>query len=255
MKQFWLTPAAGKRLIAKAVAADVAIRHRLNKGTVVVIAGTTNGYVVEELLGYLSIDAGFNRNRFFRGVTLPPDYAKSATGRLPDESAFPGDVVIRDGRLLSGKTIFDVVDDLSEGDVVIKGANAVQLPQKRAAVLIGHPSGGTIAVALQAVIGRRVRLVLPIGLEKRIDSDPAVLAHSSNTPGASGLRLWPVSGQVITELDAFTMLTGCTARLLAGGGIAGAEGSVLLMLEGDEGQEQAAEELFCSIRNEPGFMM
>ncbi len=42
------------------------------------------------------------------------------------------------------------------GDVILKGANAIDMSQRRATILIGHPKGGTIAVALWAVIGRRV---------------------------------------------------------------------------------------------------
>ena len=48
--QFYLTPAAGKRLIAKGVTALPAVRAALLQGTVVIVAGTTNGYVAEEVL-------------------------------------------------------------------------------------------------------------------------------------------------------------------------------------------------------------
>ncbi|KUK52314.1 MAG: hypothetical protein XD78_2065 [Desulfotomaculum sp. 46_296] len=65
-------------------------------------------------------------------------------------------MVIVKGKWLQGKTIFDIVDDLKEGDVILKGANSVDLTQKRAAILIGHPRGGTTTAALQAVAGRRV---------------------------------------------------------------------------------------------------
>ncbi len=52
-----------------------------------------------------------------------------------------------------------------EGDVILKGANSVDLKEKKAAILIGHPKGGTIAISMQAVIGRRVHLIVPVGLE------------------------------------------------------------------------------------------
>ena len=39
--QFYLTPAAGKRLIAKGIAALPAVRTALLQGTVVIVAGTT----------------------------------------------------------------------------------------------------------------------------------------------------------------------------------------------------------------------
>ena len=45
MKQFVITPAAGKRLIGKAIAKHAAVAAAIKKGTVVIVAGTTNGYV------------------------------------------------------------------------------------------------------------------------------------------------------------------------------------------------------------------
>ena len=50
MKQFVITPAAGKRLIGKAIARHAAVAKAIKKGTVVIVAGTTNGYVAEEIL-------------------------------------------------------------------------------------------------------------------------------------------------------------------------------------------------------------
>ncbi|HEX3048741.1 MAG TPA: hypothetical protein VHY08_28595 [Bacillota bacterium] len=255
MFQTVLTPAAGKRLIAKAVASHPAIQAALQGGTIVIVAGTTNGYVAEEILNLISQSGRLSRQRFFRGITLPPGYSTTQTGRLSDESAFPGDVVIAKGQWLQGKTIFDVANDLKEGDVILKGANSVDLIRKRAAVLIGHPQGGTIATALQAVIGRRVRLILPVGLEKRICGDLDELAARLNAPGAQGPRLFPVPGEVMTELEAITLLTDAVAELVAGGGVAGAEGSVWLAIHGDEAQERLAKELIDSLVNEPPFIL
>ena len=50
MFQVVLTVAASKRLIARAVAAHPAVQTALRSGTIVIIAGTTNGYIAEELL-------------------------------------------------------------------------------------------------------------------------------------------------------------------------------------------------------------
>lgn len=50
MKQILLTVAMGKRIIGKAMGVHPAIISALRKGTVVIVAGTTNGYVAEEVL-------------------------------------------------------------------------------------------------------------------------------------------------------------------------------------------------------------
>jgi hypothetical protein len=255
VKQFVVTPSAGKRLIAKALVAHAAVYNALKNGTVVIVAGTTNGYVAEEILKSLGISAGFSRKRFFRGITLPPGSAVTSEGRLSDESKFPGDVVITNGKWRKGKTIMDVVDELKEGDVILKGANAVDLQRKQAAILIGHPKAGTIAVALQAVLGRRVRLIIPVGLEKRVNGDLFCLAEKANMPGAEGVRLFPIPGQVFTEIEAVQLLTGATAELIAGGGVCGAEGSCWLAISGTKKQEEAAEKLLASVASETAFSL
>lgn len=253
MKQFLITPAAGKRLIAKTLANHPAIKKALGNGTVIIVAGTTNGYLAEEILRNHHIQNDFSRKHFFRGITLPPAHAVTVEGRVPDESKFPGDVVIVKGVWEKGKTIADVVDSLKEGDVIVKGANALNLNRRRAAILIGHPKAGTIGLALPAVIGRRVKLIIPVGLEKRVDADLNALAEKLNAPGVAGYRLLPVDGEVFTELDALAALTGAEVELIAGGGVCGAEGSVWLAVTGSEDQEEYAAQVVASVAGEPAF--
>jgi hypothetical protein len=255
MRQFSLTPAAGKRLIGKAITRHPAVQTALKAGTVVIIAGTTNGYVAEELLTSIGQEREFSRRRFFRGVILPPARPVAESGKLSDESGFPGDVVIKDGIWQKGKTIFDVAAELKEGDVILKGANAVDLVSRRAAVLIGNPQAGTIGASLPAHFGRRVRLIFPVGLEKRITGNLDELAAKLNEPGARGPRLLPVPGEIFTELDAIALLTGAKAQLIAAGGVDGAEGSVWLAIGGEAAQENGAAALIQSVAAEPAFAL
>ena len=253
MKQYVITPAAGKRLIGKAVAIHPAVKQVIKSGTLVIIAGTTNGYAAEEILKSIGDTGDFKRDRFFRGITLAPSGPASGTGRLADQRGFPGDVVIVDGKRIQEKTIFDVADGLKEGDVILKGANAVDVVGRRAGILRGHPKGGTIAAALQAVTGKRVKLILPVGLEKRVNADLDAIAETLNSPGARGPRFWPVPGEVVTELQAVSLLTGATAELTAAGGVGGAEGSVWLAVTGTPEEEEAAGTLLGEIIEEPLF--
>jgi hypothetical protein len=253
MKQFLITPAAGKRLIAKTLASHPAIKKALKNGTLVIVAGTTNGYVAEEIFRTNTISNDFSRERFFRGITLSSAQSVTVEGRLADESKFLGDVVITEGVWQKGKTIADVVDALKEGDVILKGANALDLTRKQAAVLIGHPKAGTIGLALPAVLGRRVKLIIPVGIEKRINGDLSALAEKLNAPGLSGYRLLPLVGEVFTELDALTALTGAEVELIAAGGVCGAEGSCWIAVTGTEEQEEFAAEIVASVSCEPAF--
>jgi hypothetical protein len=251
--QYLLTPAAGKRLIAKSLLHIPSIKEALQNKTVVIIAGTTNGYVAEEFLKSIGQAESFSKERFFRGITLPPKYEMNSEGRLNDENRFPGDVVIVKGKWEKGRTINDIAGDLKKGDVIIKGANAVNLDSMQAAIYIGHPTGGTISVPLQAVIGKRVELYLPVGLEKRISGDINKIAVILNSPNANGFRYLPVSGNVITELQAINLISGAEAELVAGGGVCGAEGSCWIAVTGSEEQLSKADELLKLAIQEPNF--
>ncbi len=253
MKQFLITPSMGKRLIAKTLATHPAIKKALKNATIVIVAGTTNGYVAEEILKTYKIAEDFSRKHFFRGITMPPAKTVTSEGRLADESKFLGDVVIVRGVWQRGKTLIDVVDDLKEGDVILKGANALDLLRKQAAILIGHPKAGTIGLALPAIVGRRVKLIIPVGLEKRVDSDLTDLANKLNVPGAGGYRLMPVPGEVFTELDALRALTAAEVDLIAAGGVCGGEGSCWIAISGEVEQEEFAQQVVASVANEPAF--
>ncbi len=252
LRQVLVTPSMGKRLIAKALSKHPTVKNAIENGTLVIVAGTTNGYVAEEILQLCGCQ-GFSRGHFFRGITLPPTKPTTSEGRLKDETMFSGDVVISRGKWLRGKTIQDLADSLVEGDVIIKGANALDLEHKQAAILIGHPKAGTAAIAIQAVAGRRVKLILAVGLEKRVSGSLTAMAEKLNSPGATGHRLLPLPGQVFTELDAINSLTCATAALFAAGGVCGAEGSCWLEITGTKEQEEAAQKIITSFADEPPF--
>jgi hypothetical protein len=245
MKSFIVTSSMGKRLIGLGMARHPAVQGVLRKGTLVIVSGTTNGYVAEEVFKLIGGGEGFSRKGFRRGFTIPPGFdAKSV------KADFTGDVVLVDGAWQKGKEIFDVVDEMKAGDLIVKGANALDLRHGQAGVLIGHPMGGTAGAAIPAVIGRRVRMIIPVGLEKRVAERIDNLAAEMNSPGAEGPRLMPLPGEVFTELDAIALLTGATARLVAAGGIYGAEGAVWIAVSGDARQIEAAEKLIQSVAGE-----
>jgi hypothetical protein len=254
MKQVLITPSAGKLLIAKALAKNPAIQTALKNGTLVLVAGTTNGYLATEILQNLGYK-DFNSSHFFRGITLPPNQPVTLEGRLKNENPFPGDVVITKGIWQKGKTLADVADLLKLGDCIVKGANALDLEHRQAAILVGHPKAGTAGLSIPAVFGRRVKLIIAVGLEKRVTGNLNALAEKLASPDAEGYRLLPIVGQVFTELDAIKELSGATAELFAAGGVCGAEGACWLLVSGTKNQEEEAKKIVSQIENEPQFKM
>ena len=82
-----------------------------------------------------------------RGVILPPGRT-TKEGRLADESGFPGDVVIEKGVWQKGKSIFDVADGLAEGDMILKGANALGVEVKATVAVAPNPTGNPNRTAM-----------------------------------------------------------------------------------------------------------
>jgi hypothetical protein len=74
-------------------------------------------------------------------------------------------------------------------------------------------------------------------------------------PGAGGPRLLPVSGEVVSEIEAVSLLTGATAELVAAGGVCGAEGSIRLAVSGEPEKEEHAREILASVVKEPSFAL
>ena len=242
-KQFYLTPAEGKRLIAKALASDERVMAAAKQHTLVIIGGTTNGYVAEEIMKKLGLDP-VDRMSFFRGIFKGP--------KGKDLNSIPGEVVIRKGELVTGRTIDDIEPELKAGDMILKGANAVYLKDRQAGVVIGNTAYGTLDPVSRAYFGRRVEVIIPVGLEKRVECPITALMSFVNAPDCSGTRLALAPGAPYTELDALESM-GVKACLLAAGGVAGFEGSVMLGVEGDEMSMTAAEALIKAVKGEPAF--
>ncbi len=124
-----------------------------------------------------------------------------------------------------------------------------------AGVLIGSPTGGTVGAVLGNVIGKGIRLVIPVGLEKLVYEDINELHRMASEDDYEGPRLWPITGTIVTEVEALGVLTGVDATLYSAGGVAGAEGSVRLLLEGGEEEVGAALKLLGSVKGEPRYLL
>jgi hypothetical protein len=73
-------------------------------------------------------------------------------------------------------------------------------------------------------------------------------------PTGSGPMLWPVDGEILTEVEAIGLLSGARAAPIGAGGIGGAEGSVRLSVWGSAEQVNRAEAAIEAVFGEPPFL-
>ena len=252
-----LTVADSKRLIAKAVVQMPIVKNALANGMVIVIKGTTNAYVADEITGK-KVDHG----AFVTGRIEPEKGAKLLVAKTTNH------LILEKGKVVD-IPLPEAVKKLKPGDVVMKGGNALDYKNKLAAVDILDPSGGTTGITMPFIVARKAYLVIPIGLEKLVAGDIVDLTLKmrepiESLPVASGLSaapfpgnilpsMWLLTGEIVTELEAINILTGATAFQSSAGGVSGAEGAVWLVFRGTKGQVTKALDLVRSIQGEPPY--
>ena len=242
-----LTVSQSKRLIAKGVAAHPAVQRARRQGWLVIATGTTDGYVVEEILGH-----PIDRYAYVTGHVVPAGFDSST--RLAEKNL--PDVVLHNGQPVTGMTRFEAARQLGPGDVFIKGANALNYEKRVAGVCIGDRNGGTVGGTLGPIIGRRATLIIPVGLEKLVAHDileTARLLGQGEEEANRVYPLFPITGEIITEIEALAILCGVRARHVGSGGIFGAEGAVRLLLQGEPERVEAALQLIQEVQAEPPF--
>jgi len=244
-----LTSSESKRLIGKAVAKMDVVNRALKQGSIIIGVGTTNSFVAEEITG-----RKIDRNHFSAGIITPQGLGITS----PSKRLYP--LLVRRGEisLVKPSDLRKICDELSSKDVIIKGANALDF-QRNAGVITLDPSGGTMGAIWNAINNRGVKLVVPVGLEKMI---PGLIPDVKKKLEEGKVKIWKqmgvppnkvylLPGEVVTEIEAFRILSNVEATPMAAGGIGGAEGSITLLIEGNEESVKKAWEIASQVKGEP----
>jgi hypothetical protein len=244
--QLTMTPAEGKRLIAKAIASMEKVQKAFKDGIVIIATSTSSAYVVEELLG-----KELNKGMFTAGVVTSEGAGiTKADGRY-------NHYVFEKGKLTECGTpgLVPFLVKMGPNDVFIKGVNAIDV-FGNAGILLHGSGGGTIGTAWGHIVRNGISCIIPAGLEKLVPGD---LSEVQNLMGANVIDKamgWPsglisITGDIITEIEAFEELFAVDAIPVGSGGIDGAEGCKVFLLEGDEKDALAAYEAVLKIQGEP----
>ncbi len=233
-----------KRLMAKGVRNHPLVKTAYNTGNIGITRGTTCTYIAEEFL-----ERRVEPFSYTTGLTLPKEPSEPVA---PPETKMH-DIIIRNGDLhIDGETVGEASKNFGPGDIIIKGANALNYEKKIAGCLIGHPAGGTVGGIWGPLYGKKIHLIIPVGLEKIISGD--ILEISAKTMQENpGNALMPMTGIIITEIEAINILTGATAYQVGAGGIRGAEGAVRLQAYGSSSEVNSLKQIISEIETEKSF--
>ncbi|MDR2908771.1 MAG: hypothetical protein LBU86_02665 [Oscillospiraceae bacterium] len=249
--QIVLTPTESKKLIAHAVLKLPEVRLSLEEGILALHPSSSTCFIFEELTGCRP------EGLWVCGVIAPSGLTGSreaeemirARGGGKD-SRDPRKVsrqtwVFKRGVLQQAAPLGEILDGMGENDVYVKGVNAVDA-QGNAGVLFANPAGGggTIGRVLSARRNKNFNIILPAGYEKLIPGSVKEACHAAGRTAelAMGLPcgLYPVDGKIINETDAISLLYGVKSCVIAAGGLGGAEGAVVLALQGEQEHITAA---------------
>jgi hypothetical protein len=244
-----LTVSEGKRLIARAIVQMPVVQQALKNGLVIVCKGTTTTYVARELL-----NADIPHGAFLIGRVYPEKGGK----RLKPTPGID-EIILINGKRQNDLSLAEAVKRLKAGDVVIKGANALNYERKLAAGLLGvpNPGAGTSGKIIPAIIGTKAHLIIPVGLEKEIGSNIVEVVKAMQTPTTTlgnDLSMVLFTGDIVTEIEALQTLAGVSVLHVASGGIGGAEGSIRLLLRGSKQQVEKALKVIDDVQGEPPFV-
>ena len=247
---FVLTPNESKRLLGKAVVEMDEVKHAFQKSNIVFSLGSTNVYVLEELLGKEKLSVLMNPATYISGIIIQGTLCSSLAMEKPRV------VLLKRGVITPPPpTMSEMLHDFKSDSVVIKGANAIDA-EGNVGVLVSHPEGGMTGWAIGAILARGICLIVPVGLEKLVPSvrKSVLLCGQERFDYALGKKVGMIpmgNARVVTEIEALKILTGVDAFHVASGGINGSEGSVTLVAEGGHEAMKETIQMIESIKGEP----
>jgi len=246
-----LTSEESKRLIAKGIAALPIVQKAREKGVIGLCICSSARYVAEELLG----ESLPNSAPYICGFV-----SRQGLFAVLDEEAGK-QLVLVDGDSVwlewPKENITKFIRRMDAHDVIIKSGNILD-PNRKAGTLVGLPNGGEYGKYLPYILARGITLIVPMTLNKSVpyhlDEIMLEMGITKIPPSrAHGepCGMLPLPGLVVTECDALQTLTGVRALPVAMGGIGDGQGTVTLLLIGQEQGVENAWGLIESIKGEP----
>jgi hypothetical protein len=246
-----LTSEESKRLIAKGIAAFPIVQKARESGIIGLCICSSARYVAEELVR----------------KHLPPSapyicgfVSRHGLNAVSDDEGGKQLVLVHGEAVWLDwpkENITKYIKSMNAHDVIIKSGNILD-PNRKVGTLVGESNGGEYGKYLPYILARGITLIVPMTLNKSViyPLDEIVLEMgitkiSPNRTHGQPCGMLPMPGLVVTECDALVTLTGVRALPVAMGGIGDGQGTVTLLLIGQEKGVENAWNLIESIKGEP----
>jgi hypothetical protein len=233
--QVTLTVPESKRVIARAISTLPEVQYAMAKGKILLKGGTTVSALSEILIG--------------KPMRISGRITPRGAVRAKHQSTTPHSLIINNPDVVTiDDTFVDEAEDLQHGDVVVIGANALDI-QGNAAMMAGAPLGGNPGRAISGLMAEGVNVIIAVGLEKLIPntiSEAVAAAGRKSVEQAYGMPVGmiPLMGRVVTEKEAMTLLAQVECTVISCGGIGGAEGATTMIIEGPPSE---VEKVLCIV--------
>jgi len=253
MMQISLTPAESKKLIAKSLMEIDYLKDALKNGVVLIHPSSTTYFLYREITGEHPEGNWVCGVIARKGACINREILNELTVDTEEGVLRFPFWVFEKGELINPLSVSKLIEIMGEGDIYIKTGNAID-NKGNVGVLVGAPDGkGTVGKLYEASKKKGFGIIIPISLEKLIPSvetavkiaDPSKVKYSTGMP----LRVFPIRGHVITEVEAISLLAGAKATPIASGGLSGAEGSITLVIEGSDKQLELLKEVVLEVKS------
>lgn len=228
-----------KELIARAVVHHKDVKKSLESGKVVLKGGTTVSKISEKITGKPLRICG----RITERGTVSSLYQKDDPHTLLVEKNHIKNI---------DKVLNQEFSKLTQDDMVIIGANAIDI-FGNAAIMAGSPGGGSIGNNMSFLYTEGVKVIIPVGLEKLIPGSINDIIKNASRKGKDfsygmAVGLFPVFGEIITEIEAIKRLSDVGCQVIGAGGLDKANGSITLEIWGEDQEVHRILEIIQDIK-------
>lgn len=250
-----LTSSEAKRLVAKGIVRMDIVQKALKEGIIAIDAGSSGAYVSEELARELNVMLAVKDKRdFIIGLIAEDGSCIEAVESLKLPVFNKGQLEYVD---FPKENFSKYFPQMGSKDIIIKGGSAIDINGKVGGLCAAN-GGGHHGLWLPQVLVAGINLIVPMTINKTI---PTTVERVMSELGRTKISLKhchgmavgmvPMPGIVVREIEAIKILADAEAIPVAGSGIGSGEGTVTLLIQGEESNVEKAWDIVQSIKGEP----